>query len=363
MSGTSGIFTIELYSFPKTNSWIYDMGCGTRICNTIQGHRGIQKLNKGALDLYVGNGNHAVVKAIGSFDFIFPSGMMARKPFTLASEMADDLLRLMHSDVCGPFRTTSREGAKYYVTFTDDFSRYGLPPYVYILVNHHTEAKEIWDRVKLLIKGTELSLQERESKLYKKFDRFTSEKGKSIYSYYLSKVEQVYHSCQLARDMHEPSFDQLYVYLRQHKDHVNEVWIMREGFPNPLALSYEAPVPHQPYHGPVIHSPPVVPQQAYQPLAIQQQPQVVFTQLDSGVSRSVGSNTTNQAKVVRCYNCQGEGHMAKQCTKPKRPKNSEWFKEKMLLAQALESNDVLDEEQMTSLVDNRDTVITCQASQ
>ncbi|GKA35934.1 retrotransposon protein, putative, ty1-copia subclass [Tanacetum coccineum] len=134
MSGTSGIFTIELYSFPKTNSWIYDMGCGTRICNTIQGHRGIQKLNKGALDLYVGNGNHAVVKAIGSFDFIFPSGMMARKPFTLASEMADDLLRLMHSDVCGPFRTTSREGAKYYVTFTDDFSRYG---YVHLIKHKH----------------------------------------------------------------------------------------------------------------------------------------------------------------------------------------------------------------------------------
>nr|GEW38713.1 hypothetical protein [Tanacetum cinerariifolium] len=31
------------------------------------------------------------------------------------------------------------------------------------------------------------------------------------------------------------------------------------------------------------------------------------------------------------------GHMARWCTKPKRPKNSEWFKEKMLLAQALES--------------------------
>ncbi|GKA40272.1 hypothetical protein Tco_0732865 [Tanacetum coccineum] len=29
--------------------------------------------------------------------------------------------------------------------------------------------------------------------------------------------------------------------------------------------------------------------------------------------------------------------MARQCTQPKRPKNSEWFKEKMLLAQALEA--------------------------
>ncbi|GKB00019.1 hypothetical protein Tco_0828012 [Tanacetum coccineum] len=43
--------------------------------------------------------------------------------------------------------------------------------------------------------------------------------------------------------------------------------------------------------------------------------------------------------------------MARQCTKPKRPKNSEWFKEKMLLAQALEARVVLDEEQMAFLAD------------
>ncbi|GKC60716.1 retrotransposon protein, putative, ty1-copia subclass [Tanacetum coccineum] len=38
------------------------------------------------------------------------SSKMARNPFTHASERADDLLRVIHSDVCGPFRTTSREG-------------------------------------------------------------------------------------------------------------------------------------------------------------------------------------------------------------------------------------------------------------
>ncbi|GJU81632.1 hypothetical protein Tco_1283997 [Tanacetum coccineum] len=61
---TECIFTIELFSFPKSNSWIYDTGCGTHICNTIQGLRGYQKLNKGALDLYVGNGNTIVIEAI-----------------------------------------------------------------------------------------------------------------------------------------------------------------------------------------------------------------------------------------------------------------------------------------------------------
>ncbi|GJW82965.1 hypothetical protein Tco_0156110 [Tanacetum coccineum] len=37
------------------------------------GLRGYQKLNKGALDLYVGNGNTATVKAIRSYELILPS--------------------------------------------------------------------------------------------------------------------------------------------------------------------------------------------------------------------------------------------------------------------------------------------------
>nr|GEV12499.1 copia protein [Tanacetum cinerariifolium] len=38
----------------------------------------------------------------------------------------------------------------------------GLLPNVYAIVNHHKVVKEIWDRVKLLMQGTKLSLQERE---------------------------------------------------------------------------------------------------------------------------------------------------------------------------------------------------------
>nr|GEZ90022.1 retrovirus-related Pol polyprotein from transposon TNT 1-94 [Tanacetum cinerariifolium] len=43
----------------------------------------------------------------------------------------------------------------------------------------------------------------------------------------------------------------------------------------------------------------------------------------------------------------GEGHMARQCTQPKRPRNSAWFKEKMLL----ESGQILDEDQLAFLAD------------
>ncbi|GJU60345.1 retrotransposon protein, putative, ty1-copia subclass [Tanacetum coccineum] len=61
------------------------------------------------------------------------SGKMARKPFPHQVERAKDLLGLIHTDVCVPFRTMSREGASYF-TFTDDFSRYG---FVYLMKHKH----------------------------------------------------------------------------------------------------------------------------------------------------------------------------------------------------------------------------------
>nr|GEZ22613.1 hypothetical protein [Tanacetum cinerariifolium] len=55
---------------------------------------------------------------------------MVRKPFPHQVKRAKDLLGLIHTDVCGPFRNVSREGANYFITFIDDFSRYD---YVYLM--------------------------------------------------------------------------------------------------------------------------------------------------------------------------------------------------------------------------------------
>nr|GEZ91859.1 reverse transcriptase domain-containing protein [Tanacetum cinerariifolium]GEZ93985.1 reverse transcriptase domain-containing protein [Tanacetum cinerariifolium] len=46
-------------------------------------------------------------------------------------------------------------------------------------------------------------------------------------------------------------------------------------------------------------------------------------------------------RVIVCYNCKGEGHMSKQCTKPKRKRDAEWFKDKVLLVQAQANGQVL----------------------
>ncbi|GJR14942.1 hypothetical protein Tco_0797594 [Tanacetum coccineum] len=71
---------------------------------------------------------------------------------------------------------------------------------------------------------------------------------------------------------------------------------------------------------------------------------------NKGNSTTLGANNAcGLARVVKCYNYQGEGHMASQCTQPKRPRNVAWFKEKAMLAKAQESSQILDEEQLAFL--------------
>nr|GEV84454.1 polyadenylate-binding protein 8-like [Tanacetum cinerariifolium] len=47
-------------------------------------------------------------------------------------------------------------------------------------------------------------------------------------------------------------------------------------------------------------------------------------------SRPSGTNLGKQ-RVIVCYNCKGEGHMSKQCTKPKRKRDEAWFKDKYVI--------------------------------
>ena len=69
-------------------------------------------------------------------------GKMTKSPFTGTCERGEGLLDLVHTDVCGPFRSTTKDGDRYYVTFTDDFSRYG---YVY-LIKHKSDTFEVFKR-------------------------------------------------------------------------------------------------------------------------------------------------------------------------------------------------------------------------
>nr|GEW43149.1 zf-CCHC domain-containing protein/UBN2 domain-containing protein [Tanacetum cinerariifolium] len=254
---------------------------------------------------------------------------------------------------------------------------------------------------------------ERESKLYDEFDTFTSVPEETIYYCYLSfaqlindmntigmsmqplqvNTKFVNHlqpewskfvtDVKLAKDLHNTNFDHLYTHLRQHEVHANKSEYHQQL--SPIAQQYYSPpvsvspmVPHQSSlasNGLVVPSflpsdDPIASlnkEMAFISIAFASQYPSTNNQLRTSSKPrnqetiqddkvTVGTTIAGQAKVVCCYNFQKEGHMARQCTKPKRPRNSAWFKEKMLLVEALESMVTLDEEQMAFLADNVDTV-------
>nr|GEV36755.1 integrase, catalytic region, zinc finger, CCHC-type, peptidase aspartic, catalytic [Tanacetum cinerariifolium] len=61
----------------------------------------------------------------------------------------------------------------------------GLPPKVYALVSNQKLAKQLWERIQLLMQGTSLTKQEREYKLYDEFNKFAYKKGERLCDFYL----------------------------------------------------------------------------------------------------------------------------------------------------------------------------------
>nr|GEV15758.1 integrase, catalytic region, zinc finger, CCHC-type, peptidase aspartic, catalytic [Tanacetum cinerariifolium] len=59
--------------------------------------------------------------------------------------------------------------------------------------------------------------------------------------------------------------------------------------------------------------------------------------------------SSNQGKQGQSYS--GEGHMARQCTQPKRTRNTAWYKDKAMLAEAQKAGQILDEDQLAFLAD------------
>nr|GFA32057.1 hypothetical protein [Tanacetum cinerariifolium] len=76
---------------------------------------------------------------------------------------------------------------------------------------------------------------------------------------------------------------------------------------------------------------------------------------NGGAQNIVGNVNPGQARQIKCYNCNGMGHISRNNTQPKRPQNSKYFKEWMLLMQAQENIVVLDEEQLLFIAEECDT--------
>ncbi|GJU77300.1 hypothetical protein Tco_1274370 [Tanacetum coccineum] len=78
----------------------------------------------------------------------------------------------------GTFRETHAEG-------NEGALHLGLPKDIYTFINHYTDAKDIWDNVKMLLEGSELIKEDCESQLYDDFEHFRQNKGETIYDYYV----------------------------------------------------------------------------------------------------------------------------------------------------------------------------------
>ena len=70
-------------------------------------------------------------------------GKMTKTPFSGTMERATDLLEIIHTDVCEPMSDEARGGYRYFLTFTDDLSRYG---YIF-LMKHLKSSKEFQSEV------------------------------------------------------------------------------------------------------------------------------------------------------------------------------------------------------------------------
>nr|GEV03883.1 retrovirus-related Pol polyprotein from transposon TNT 1-94 [Tanacetum cinerariifolium] len=214
-----------------------------------------------------------------------------------------------------------------------------------------------------------------ECKLYDEFDKFAYKKGESLRDFYLRfslllndmniynmKLEQFQVNTKflntlplewskfvtdvkLVRDLHTKNVDQVYVYLGQHEYHENESsqygsprhssqYASQAQSSTPFSITYPSNDFQSPIHHNVYNPSSSIPQVEYAPSVHQQSD---FFQPNTGL-------------VVPVFQ-KGEGHMLKQCTKPKRKRDDAWFKDKVLMVQAQANGQVLHEEELEFLAD------------
>ncbi|GJR59584.1 retrovirus-related pol polyprotein from transposon TNT 1-94 [Tanacetum coccineum] len=179
----------------------------------------------------------------------------------------------------------------------------GIPKDIYSLINHYTDAKDIWENVKMILEGSELTKDDRESQLYDEFEHFFMEGSECRmpqFQQYPNTIIQVY-------------YNSLAILTKSYKSHLPQI--------NKSTLTSSNA----------------------RNKAMVQDGRSCGVQ-DRGQNRG-GIINPGPAKPIKCYNCNGLGHIARECPRPKRLQDSDYFKDKMLLMQAQENGAVLDEEQ------------------
>ncbi|GKA17633.1 hypothetical protein Tco_0697470 [Tanacetum coccineum] len=118
----------------------------------------------------------------------------------------------------------------------------GFPADIYSLVNHHRVAKDLWERVQLLMQG---GVTSHDMNIYKmKMEQF--QVNTKFLNSLPPKWSKFVTDVKLVKDLHTSNFDQLHAYLEQHELYANEVRIMRERNQDPLAFvaNQQMTLPH-----------------------------------------------------------------------------------------------------------------------
>ncbi|KAL0319597.1 UNVERIFIED_CONTAM: Transposon Ty2-B Gag-Pol polyprotein [Sesamum radiatum] len=176
------MFVVEINMISNSGSRVLDTGCRAHICNDLQVLQRRRRLSKDEMILRLGDEKAVTVEAVGYLRLIVSKhiridlkdvyfvpnmharlghiskdrirrlvdsesleidnldhlptcesclkGKMTKKLFVRQSTIANGLLDLVHTDICGPLSIPARGGFSYFITFTDDHSRYG---YVYLM--------------------------------------------------------------------------------------------------------------------------------------------------------------------------------------------------------------------------------------
>nr|GEX17928.1 hypothetical protein [Tanacetum cinerariifolium] len=201
----------------------------------------------------------------------------------------------------------------------------GLPPEVYTLVSNHKVAKELWERIQLLMQRTLLTKQERECKLYDEFDKFAYKKGETLRDDPIDAIN------------HMMSFLTAVVTSRYP---TNNNQLRNSSNPRQQATINNGRVTLQLIQG-------------------------RQTSFAAGTSRTytlgASGNNSGKQRTVICYNCKGEGHMSKQYTKPTKKHDDSWFKDKLLLT-VITHNDTYQVDDLDAYDSDCDEINTAKVS-